>query len=189
MQDEALHQLTYPWLIALSLVLTSYWLEDVAIAAAVASATQGHLSWAAAYGAVVLGIASGDILLYALGSSARRMKWLRRRLLNPRQSEQWRERLDADLLSAVLLARVIPGLRFVTYSACGFVQVALPAFCVGVLLAVITWTAGLFALSALSGQALADTLGVSPTWAALVPVAVLALSSMIWRRTQSKWHE
>ena len=113
------------------------------------------------------------------------MKWLRRRLLNPRQSEQWRERLDADLLSAVLLARVIPGLRFVTYSACGFVQVALPAFCVGVMLAVITWTAGLFALCALSGQALADTLGVSPTWAALVPVAVLALSSMIWRKSQS----
>lgn len=186
MQDETLQQLSSPWLIALGLVLTSYWLEDLAIAAGVVSATQGHLGWMVAFGAVVVGIASGDLLLYALGWSAHRINWVRQRLWRPEQVGRWRDRLSAQLLSAVLLARVIPGLRFVTYTACGFLQVSLPAFCTWVVVAVVTWTAGLFAISALSGQALASALGIAPAWAAALPIGVLAMCSMLWRKLHPK---
>jgi membrane protein DedA with SNARE-associated domain len=185
MPDDMLQPLAHPVWLALGLVLTSYWLEDVAIAAGVATAVQGHLSWGAAFGAVVLGIASGDVFLYGLGMGARHVGWLRRKFLDTQQTEQWRTQLISQLPSAVLLARVIPGLRFVTYSACGFVRVSLPVFFAWVMLAVVTWTAGLFALSALGGQALSQALGVSPTWAVVMPMAALALVSAIWHRSHA----
>jgi membrane protein DedA with SNARE-associated domain len=184
MPDEMLRQLANPWLIALGLILTSYWLEDVAIAAGVASATQGNLSWAAAFGAVVVGIASGDVLLYLLGTAAQRVGWLQRRLLKHGSAQTWHKQLDTQLLSALLLARVIPGLRFVTYSACGFLSVSLPLFCTWILLAVLIWTAGLFALSAFGGQALADSLGIPLVMAVVVPIALLAVGSAVWRKLQ-----
>ena len=52
-----------------------------------------------------------------------------------------------------LLARVIPGLRLLTYTACGFVRVPLLPFTAWVLLAVALWTPLLVGLSALFGEA------------------------------------
>ena len=62
-----------------------------------------------------------------MGLAATRVPWLRRRYVGER-SPWAREQLQRRLPSAVLLARVIPGLRLVTYTACGFVRVPLAPF-------------------------------------------------------------
>ncbi|MBK6386203.1 MAG: hypothetical protein IPF71_05015 [Rhodoferax sp.] len=55
-----------------------------------------------------------------------------------------REQLQQRLFSAVLLARVIPGLRLVTYTASGFLRIPLLPFAGWVIFAVTLWTIDFF---------------------------------------------
>lgn len=171
----ALAGMAAPWAICLALVLTTLLLEDLAIAAGVAVAAQGLLSWGASFAAVAGGIAGGDIALYGLGLAATRWPALRQRFGAGRGA--WaRAALLQRLPSAVLLARVIPGLRLVTYTACGWWRVPLARFSAWVLLAVVLWTAGLYALSAALGQALVQAWGIPAPLAVAAPIVVLALA-------------
>jgi membrane protein DedA with SNARE-associated domain len=132
------------------------------------------------------GIALGDLGLYALGVAAHRVAWLRGRVAGDR-SDRVRASLQRNLPSAVLLARVIPGLRFVTYTASGFLRLPFGRFTAWVLLAVTLWTLGLYGLSVAIGQALVAWLGVPPALAVALPVIVLALLVPLWRAVRRRW--
>ena len=174
-----------PWLIAAVLALTTLLLEDLAIAAGVALATQGVIGWTLSMAAVGGGIAAGDVGLYALGLGATRIPWLHRRYVG--QRTLWAQQTLAQRLpSAVLLARVIPGLRLLTYTACGFVRVPIAPFCAWVVLAVALWTVGLYGLSVAIGQQIAQRLGVSPPIAVALPILVLAAAVPLWRMVQRR---
>jgi hypothetical protein len=172
---EVLNGMGSPAVIALVLALTTLLLEDVAIAAGVALATQGAISWGWSVTAVGGGIALGDIGLYALGLGATRMSWLRRRYIGDK-SLWLREKITHRLVSAVLLARVIPGLRLATYTACGFVRVPFLPFALWVSIAVGMWTVGLYLLSAAIGNSLARHLGLPPAVAVALPIVLLAVA-------------
>ena len=173
--DAALHGMAQPWVVGLALALMTLLLEDVAIAAGVAVATQGHLSWGWAFTAVAGGIALGDLALYGLGLAAHQVPWLQRKYLDERS--RWAHgQLAQRLPSAVLLARVVPGLRLVTYSACGFLRLPFLPFSAWVTVAVLLWTAGLFWLSAAAGEVLATWLNLPVAVAVTLPLLVLALA-------------
>jgi len=174
-----------PGAITLALALTTLLLEDLAIAAGVALATQGAISWALSFGAVGGGIAAGDVGLYAFGLAATRVPALKRRFVGA-PSDRARSHIVRRLSTAVLLARVIPGLRLATYSACGFVRVPLLPFIAWVVVAVTLWTAGLYALSVALGQALAHTLGVPPAVAVALPIVALAAVVPLLRRSRQR---
>jgi membrane protein DedA with SNARE-associated domain len=178
--EAVLQGMASPGVIAVVLALTTLLLEDLAIAAGVALAAQGLIGWGLSLAAVGGGIAAGDIGLYGLGLAATRVPWLRARYVGDKAN--WaRGQIVKRLSSAVLLARVIPGLRLATYTTCGFVRVPLLPFTAWVLLAVALWTAGLYALSAALGQALAQHLGLPPAVAVALPIAVLAAAVPLWR--------
>lgn len=178
--QAALAGMADPWTIALALALTTLLLEDLAIAAGVALAVQGLISWPLSAGAVAGGIAAGDLGLYALGLGATRSCWLHRRFVGDRQV--WvRGQLLQRLPSAVLLARVIPGLRLLTYTACGFLRVPLGPFCAWVLFAVVLWTLGLYGLSVSVGHLIAEQFGIAPALAVALPIAVLAVAVPLLR--------
>lgn len=182
----ALNGMASPAVIALALALTTLLLEDLAIAAGVALATQGLISWELSLLAVGGGIALGDLGLYAMGLGATRLPWLRRRYVGERST--WaRGQFETRLGTAVMLARVIPGLRLATYTACGFVRVPLGPFCSWVLLAVALWTLGLYALSAALGQALARQLGLPPAVAVALPILLLALAIPLVRSLHQRF--
>ena len=178
--QDVLNGMGSPALIAAVLALTTLLLEDVAIAAGVALAAQGAISWGLSVAAVGGGIALGDLGLYALGLGATRVDWLRRRYIGDK-SLWLRQKITHRLLSAVLLARVIPGLRLATYTACGFVRVPFLPFAAWVLVAVALWTLGLYALSAAIGQSLAHHLGLPPAVAVALPIALLATAVPVFR--------
>ena len=184
--QAALAGMASPAVIALVLALTTLLLEDLAIAAGVALATQGLISWELSLLAVGGGIALGDVGLYALGLGATRLPALRRRYVGERSA--WaRSQIERRLGTAVLLARVIPGLRLVTYTTSGFVRVPLGPFCAWVALAVTLWTVGLYALSAAVGQALAHHLGLPPAVAVALPILVLALAVPLVRSLHQRF--
>jgi membrane protein DedA with SNARE-associated domain len=174
-----------PGAIALALALTTLLLEDLAIAAGVALATQGAISWTLSLGAVGGGIAAGDVGLYALGLAATRVPALKKRFVGA-ASERARSHIERRLPSAVLLARVIPGLRLGMYSACGFVRVPLLPFTAWVAVAVTLWTAGLYAVSVALGQTLAHTLGLPPAVAVALPIVALAAIAPLLRKTRQR---
>jgi len=182
----ALSGMASPAVIALVLALTTLLLEDLAIAAGVALATQGLISWELSLLAVGGGIALGDLGLYAMGLGATRLPWLRRRYVGERST--WaRGQIERRLGTAVLLARVIPGLRLATYTTCGFVRVPLLPFSAWVALAVALWTLGLYALSAALGQALASRLSIPPAVAVALPILLLALAVPLARSVQQRF--
>jgi len=183
--QAALQGMATPAVIALALALTTLLLEDLAIAAGVALAAQGLIGWELSLLAVGGGIALGDLGLYAMGLGATRLTWLRQRYVGDK-SEWAREQILRRLSSAVLLARVIPGLRLATYTTCGFVRVPLLPFTAWVLLAVALWTAGLYALSAAVGHALAQHLGLPPALAVALPIVLLALAVPLWRQVRHR---
>lgn len=178
--SSALQGMATPWVICAALVLTTLLLEDLAIAAGAALATAGTISWELAFLAVGGGIAAGDFGLYGLGAAARRVPWLRRKYIGGR-SELVRGQLDKQLGTAVLLARVIPGLRLFTYVACGFVRANLISFTAWVLLAVTVWTIGLFWLSAEIGKTLASAWGLPAPIAVALPIIGLAIAFPVFR--------
>ena len=184
--QAALAGMAAPAVIALVLALTTLLLEDLAIAAGVALATQGLISWELSLAAVGGGIAMGDLGLYAMGLGATRMPWLRRRYVGDKST--WaREQIVRRLPSAVMLARVVPGLRLATYTACGFVRVPILPFTAWVLLAVTLWTVGLYGLSAAIGQALAKHLGLPPALAVAIPILVLAAAVPLVRHLRTRF--
>jgi len=184
--EAVLAGMAEPCLIAIVLALTTLLLEDLAIAAGVALATQGAISWSLSLAAVAGGIAAGDIGLYGLGLAATRVPWVRRRFVGDRSL--WaREQLVTRLPSAVLLARVIPGLRLVTYTACGFVRVPLLRFSTWVLLAVALWTLGLYTASVAVGSALAEHFGVPPPVAVALPILALAIAVPLFRQVRQRF--
>ena len=175
-----------PAVIALVLALTTLLLEDLAIAAGVALATQGVISWELSLAAVGGGIALGDLGLYAMGLGATRVPWLRKRYVGDKST--WaREQIVRRLPSAVLLARVVPGLRLATFTACGFVRVPIVPFTAWVILAVTLWTVGLYGLSAAIGQALARHLGLPPPLAVAIPILVLAAAVPLARHLRTRF--
>jgi membrane protein DedA with SNARE-associated domain len=169
---------TEPWLLLPSLVLITFLLEDAAIAAGVALALNGTIGWEAAFAAVAGGIALGDIGLYGMGRLGVRIPALRRRL-NDAPVQRARAVLVGRLTAAVLIARVVPGLRFATYTAAGLLGVSFPRFAALVCVAVAVWTAGLFWLAASLGRTLGDALGratgLDPTTAVILVVLSLAI--------------
>ncbi len=179
--DAAMRGAAQPWAICIALVLTTFLLEDLAIAVGAVLAVQGHLSWELAFLAVGGGIALGDLGLYGLGLAANRVGYLRRRLIEGRGA--WLgEQLASRFAGAIMLARVVPGLRLVTYTACGFYRLPFWPFCAWVVLAVAVWTAGLMWLSSVLGAAISAALGIPPALAVALPIVLLALALMLWRR-------
>lgn len=174
-----------PAVIALVLALTTLLLEDLAIAAGVALATQGAISWGLSLGAVGGGIAIGDLGLYALGLAATRVPWLQRRYVGAK-SEWARGQIVRRLSSAVLVARVVPGLRLLTYTTCGFVRVPVLPFMAWVLIAVSLWTVGLYAVSVAIGHTLAHALGLPPAVAVALPILALALAVPLLRMARQR---
>jgi membrane protein DedA with SNARE-associated domain len=170
----------------LALILITFLLEDVAIAAGVALAAQGTIGWGESFLAVAFGIAIGDLGLYALGVAARKWPWLYQHYLNKRHSRLESYVFDR-LVSAVFLARVIPGLRLLTYVYCGFVKVPFIKFATWVSLAVIVWTASLYVFSLSIGEAIAKMFHIPLSIAVMVPVLVFAvIAHFIGSRNQKR---
>lgn len=174
-----------PSVIFIALFVTTFLLEDVAIAAGAALAVDGVLGWELTFLAVAGGIAFGDLGLYALGRLGHKIGWIEQRYVKGRQFKA-RELVMSRLGSTIVLARAIPGLRLITYVACGYLHIPLTPFTTWVALSVSIWTAALFAVSAFIGQQITDVTGIPTVWAAPAVIVVVALAIPVFNKLFNK---
>ncbi|MGI9279663.1 MAG: DedA family protein [Endozoicomonas sp.] len=143
MLEYWLDYIQHPWLLALLILLGSYILEDAAIVFAALLSADGVISSQLAFLALFIGIFTGDLGLYGLGVLSRKVERLSR-LLDVSSVERAGTWLENRMSATILSVRIIPGLRFPVYTACGFFKLSFLKFLFLVLIASIAWTAFLF---------------------------------------------
>ncbi|WP_407334346.1 DedA family protein [Enterovibrio sp. 27052020O] len=161
-----------PLTLFFAVILLSYLLEDLAIITASVAASQGVMSAPMALLSIFVGIASGDVGLYALGLWARKWRRLRGFLLTKPSVRLIRKKLRAHAVSNLFLIRFVPGLRFVGFCLSGFFRVGLRAFLPAVLLATALWTAIVFTLVYQLGAI--EWVNSNISWA-LIPIVLILL--------------
>ena len=139
-------------LLSVGIVLLSYLLEDLAIATAAILSAQGSLPPSLALLAIFIGIVTGDLGLYILGSYTRRIRWLRYRALTNVSYKRVKRNLQQRAFLNLFIIRFIPGLRTIGFTLSGFLPVPLPLFLSAVLLASSIWTLLVFTLIYLLGS-------------------------------------
>tara|TARA_R110001632_G_scaffold1368_9_gene5724 strand:- start:9723 stop:10355 length:633 start_codon:yes stop_codon:yes gene_type:complete len=139
-------------LLSVGIVLLSYLLEDLAIATAAILSAQGSLPPSLALLAIFIGIVTGDLGLYILGSYTRKIRWLRYRALTNVSYKRVKRNLQQRAFLNLFIIRFIPGLRTIGFTLSGFLPIPLPLFLSAVLLASSIWTLLVFTLIYLLGS-------------------------------------
>lgn len=125
--------------------------EDLACIGAGVLVAEGRLDFLPAASACVMGIFSGDLLLYLggrlIGESLVNASWLPANRVA--QGKEWLERYG---VGAVLLSRFTPGLRLPTYFAAGLLRVGFWQFAAALFVAALIWTPLLIAAAIRSGE-------------------------------------
>jgi len=130
----------------ISIILLSYLLEDLAIITAALLAADNSISPSLSLLAIFIGIATGDIGLYALGMLAARWRALRYRLLTNRGMKLVRHRLKNNTMLNIAIIRFIPGLRTIGFTLSGLFRVSFVQYMTSVMVATAIWTAIIFFL-------------------------------------------
>ena len=105
------------------------------------------------------GMVASDFALYGLGAAARRLPWLNRYAVDARV-RRFGETLKRNVFGLVLLCRVVPGVVFVAFVACGWMRVSLARFTVASLVVSALYLPLMLYLVIMFGGALDDHLGL-----------------------------
>ena len=167
-------------LIGLGVIVFSYVSEDLATIAAGLAVSAGVFGLLEAVIYAMIGIYTGDILVYLSGRFSRRARRLG--FIDKRGSvaraERWFERRG---VAALLIARFVPGTRFPTFFAAGALGMSLTRFSVLLIGPALVWTPALVYLAARSGEHVLTWLADYRRWA--LP-ALLGIALALWLITR-----
>jgi membrane protein DedA with SNARE-associated domain len=162
------------YLAYVSLFLGTFVQEGLAIAAGAALIVEQGLPPLLVATSLIVGMVTGDLVIYGLGVLARRHQWVRRLAGDMRIAEatEW---LHCNLIGMVVLSRVVPGVLFPTFLAYGLSGLPFLRFA-----ALSMISAGLYGALWLSvlvtfGQAAIPALG-RWTWVGIAVAAILSIT-------------
>jgi len=164
----------HPVLQSLIVIIGTFILEDAATVLTALRVDQGGLPATFALAALYIGIALGDLGLYAFGRLAARTAWAGR-FMPKRRALPAKEWLQQRLGLAVLSSRFLPGLRLPTYTACGYLGVPFWRFAGLVVIGTPIWTSALFTVSMVCGDVMLRYLGAWRWVGAVILVLVISL--------------
>jgi membrane protein DedA with SNARE-associated domain len=163
----------YPVILAIMIVIATFILEDVATIGAGLLALDGYLDPQIALGALIFGIAVGDLGLYGLGAYASGHPRMIR-LFGAKRLEKGRRYLDQRLAVALISARMLPGMRMPTYIASGFLGVSFLRFSFIAIIAASIWATVFFTAILLFGRFFVEQIGDN-IWILGITLLLLAL--------------
>jgi membrane protein DedA with SNARE-associated domain len=166
----------------LSLFAATFVQEDLAIITGGMMAVDNSLPVVVVFLTLMSGIFTGDVIIYAMGWAARKIPWVKRKLINKRV-EKARDKLQNNLVSTIVLVRMIPGLLFSTFIACGFIGVSFIRFIITSVIAAAVYTAAALFIIIKLGEATLPTIGV---WFYVVVISIGVLIILIKYLKQKK---
>ncbi|MEM6812672.1 MAG: VTT domain-containing protein, partial [Pseudomonadota bacterium] len=144
-----------PLVLAGLIFLTSFILEDAATTAAALLAANNILSVEIALISILMGVIVGDLGLYAIGYWAKNSKKIQSFLV--KKGFQVTEKfLRNNMISSIIIARFLPGMRAPTYIAMGLFSLNFRKFSATVIGAVGIWIILLFTLIYKVGEQVMD---------------------------------
>ena len=105
------------------------------------------------------GIVASDFALYGLGAAARYVPWLSRFAVDSRV-RRFGETLHRNVFGLVALCRVVPGIVFVAFVACGWARVSLIRFAAASLIVSALYLPLMLYLVIMFGDALDERVGI-----------------------------
>lgn len=124
------------------------------------------------------GIVASDFALYGLGAAARHVPWLNRYAIDARVI-RFGEGLKRNVFGLVALCRVVPGVVFVAFVACGWARVSFLRFTAASLIVSALYLPLMLYLVIIFGDALDDRVGF---WAWPVLLALIGATSVARKR-------
>jgi membrane protein DedA with SNARE-associated domain len=124
------------------------------------------------------GIVASDFALYGIGAAARYLPWLSRFAIDTRV-RRFGDRLQNNVFGLVALCRVVPGVVFIAFVACGWARVSLWRFAFASLIVSSLYLPLMLYLVITFGDALDNHVGL---WAWPVLLIAIAASSMLRKR-------
>jgi membrane protein DedA with SNARE-associated domain len=124
------------------------------------------------------GIVASDFALYGLGAAARHVPWLSRYAVDGRV-RRVSDTLKRNVFGLVALCRVVPGIVFVAFVACGWARVSFVRFAAASLLVSVLYLPLMLYLVIMFGDALDDRIGL---WAWPLLFAVIGATSFARKR-------
>ena len=116
------------------------------------------------------GMVASDFVLYGIGAGARHLPWLTRLAVDDRV-RAFGDTLKRNLFGIVALCRVVPGVVFIAFVACGWTRVPLTQFTVATLVTSALYLPLMLCIVVFFGEALDDRAGLW-TWPFLLCVLV-----------------
>jgi membrane protein DedA with SNARE-associated domain len=159
-----------------SLLLLPFAHEDLAIILGGYIIVNDLMPVALVAACIYSGMIASDFALYGIGVGARYVPWLSRYAVDDRV-RQFGESLKRNVFSVVALCRVVPGIVFVAFVACGWARVSLARFTIASLVVSALYLPLMLYLVIVFGDALDDHLGL---WA--WPMLFLAIAATSFAR-------
>jgi membrane protein DedA with SNARE-associated domain len=105
------------------------------------------------------GMVASDFALYGIGAAARRVPWLSRYAVDDRV-RRFSDTLKRNVFGLVAFCRVVPGVVFVAFVACGWARVSLARFTAATLIISALYLPLMLYLVIVFGDALDDSVGI-----------------------------
>ena len=160
----------YRWLGEIaSLLLLPFAHEDLAIVLGAYIIVNDLMPATIVAAAIYGGMVASDFALYGIGAGARRIQWLHRYAVDDR-IRAFGDTLKRNLFGLVAVCRIVPGVVFVAFVACGWARVPLGRFTIATLVVSAFYLPLTLYLVIVFGNAIDDYVGLW-TW----PLLALAL--------------
>jgi membrane protein DedA with SNARE-associated domain len=161
----------YSWLAQFfSLLMLPFAHEDLAIILGAYVVVNNVMPVGLVVLCIYVGMVISDFALYGLGAGARRLPWLARITVDDRV-RGFADPLKRNLFGIVALCRVVPGVVFVAFVACGWTRVPLKRFAVASLLVSALYLPLMLCIAVFFGDALDERAGFW-TWPLLVAIVM-----------------
>ena len=155
----------------LSLIALPFAHEDLAIVLGAYIVVNDLMPAGLVIASIYSGMVVSDFALYGIGAGARRVPWLKRLAIDDRV-QRFADVLKRNIFVIVALCRLVPGVVFVAFVACGWVRVSLTRFTIASLLLSAIYLPVMLYLVIVFGDALDNHLGL---WA--WPLLLIALAA------------
>lgn len=167
------------WLAKLgSLIVLPFAHEDVAIVFGAYCIIHKLMPVGLVVAGIYGGMVASDFALYGIGAAARRLPWLGRYAVDERV-HRFGDTIKRNVFGLVALCRVVPGVVFVAFIACGWMRVPLGRFTVASLVVSALYLPLMLYLAIEFGDALQDRLG---TWTWPLLLGALTLTGFARQR-------